>query len=130
MESQPSTILLLTIGLVSGVASGVFGIGGGVLIVPALVYLAGFSQHAATGTSLAILLPPVGLAAVLEYYRHENVDLRAAFLAATGLFVGAWLGAVMANHLKGSYLRLAFGIFVVGLGVYLVFGALKRLSWI
>jgi uncharacterized membrane protein YfcA len=108
----------------------VFGIGGGVLIVPALVYLAGFSQHSATGTSLALLLPPVGLAAVVEYYRHGNVDLRTAFIAAIGLFVGAGIGAVLANHLKGPYLRLAFGLFVVGLGLYLVYGALRRLSWI
>ena len=61
-------VLMLLIGLFSGIASGIFGIGGGVIIVPALIYLAKFSQHAAIGTSLAILLPPVGLLAVLEYY--------------------------------------------------------------
>jgi hypothetical protein len=118
------------IGLVSGIASGMFGIGGGVLIVPGLVYVLGFSQHQATGTSLAILLPPVGLAAVLEYYQHGNVDLKTAFIVAAALFAGAWLGAVFANHLKGQYLRLAFGVFVVGLGLYLIFGAMRRLSWI
>jgi uncharacterized membrane protein YfcA len=121
---------LLMIGLVSGIASGVFGIGGGVLIVPGLVYLLGFSQHEATGTSLAILLPPVGLAAVIEYYRHDNVDLKAALVVAAALFVGAWFGAVLANHLKGPYLRLTFGVFVVGIGCYVIFGALRRLSWI
>jgi len=121
---------LLMIGLVSGIASGVFGIGGGVLIVPGLIYLLGFSQHGATGTSLAILLPPVGLAAVIEYYRHDNVDLKAALVVAAALFVGAWFGAVLANHLKGPYLRLAFGVFVVGIGCYVIFGAFRRLSWI
>jgi len=126
----PSTVFLLLLGLISGIASGLFGIGGGVLIVPGLVYLLGFSQHAAIGTSLAILLPPVGIAAVLEYYRHGNVDLKAAFIVAAALLVGAWLGALVANHLKGPYLRLAFGVFVVGLGCYLVFGSLRRLSWI
>ncbi len=65
-------LLFVLIGAVLGIVSGLFGIGGGVLIVPALVYLAGFSQHRATGTSLAILLPPIGLAAVVEYYRHER----------------------------------------------------------
>src|SRR6185295_5410711 len=69
-----SLLTLVLIGLVSGLASGVFGIGGGVLIVPGLIYLAGFTQHRATGTSLAVLLPPVGLAATIEYYRHGNVD--------------------------------------------------------
>jgi uncharacterized membrane protein YfcA len=122
--------LLLTIGFVSGIASGVFGIGGGVLIVPGLIYLLGFSQHQATGTSLAILLPPVGLAAVIEYYRHGNIDLRAGLIVAVALLAGAWFGAVIANHLKGPYLRLAFGVFVVGIGCYLIFGALRRLSWI
>lgn len=123
-------VLLLIIGLVSGIASGVFGIGGGVLIVPGLVYLLGFSQHEATGTSLAILLPPVGLAAVIEYYRHGSVDLKAALVVAAALLVGAWLGAVFANHLKGHYLRLAFGVFVMGIGVYVIFDAVRRLSWI
>ena len=126
----PSTVFLLLIGIVAGLASGLFGIGGGVLIVPGLVFLLGFSQHAATGTSLAILLPPVGIAAVLEYYRHGNVDLKAAFIVAAALLVGAWLGALLANHIKDEYLRLAFGVFVVGLGLYVVFGALRRLSWI
>lgn len=126
----PSTVFLLLIGIVAGVASGLFGIGGGVLIVPGLVFLLGFSQHAATGTSLAILLPPVGIAAVLEYYRHGNVDLKAAFIVAAALLVGAWVGALLANHIKDVYLRLAFGVFVVGVGIYVVFGALRRLSWI
>jgi len=124
----PSPALLLLIGLFSGIAAGLFGIGGGVLIVPALVYLAGFSQHAAIGTSLAILLPPVGLAAVLEYYRHGQVNLKAAVIVAAALFVGGWLGAILANRLPGPSLKLAFGIFVMGIGIYLVFGALRQLS--
>jgi uncharacterized membrane protein YfcA len=124
-----STVFLLLIGIVAGIASGLFGIGGGVLIVPGLVFLLGFSQHTATGTSLAILLPPVGIAAVLEYYRYGHVDLKAALIVAAALLVGAWFGALLANHLKDTYLRLAFGVFVVGLGLYVVFGALRRLSW-
>lgn len=124
-----STMLLLVIGFVSGIASGLFGIGGGVLIIPALVYWAGFSQHAATGTSLAILLPPVGLAAVIEYYRHGNVDLKTAFIVAFALFLGGWFGAIIANHVAGPYLRLTFGVFVMCLGMYLVYEALRKLSW-
>jgi len=124
----PSPALLLLIGFASGIAAGLFGIGGGVLIVPALVYLAGFSQHMAIGTSLAILLPPVGLAAVIQYYRYGQVNLKAAMIVAAALFVGGWLGAILANHLPGPHLKLAFGIFVVGLGIYLVVGALRQLS--
>ena len=125
---NPTLIIqLLVIGLVSGVASGLFGIGGGVLIVPALVYLAGFSQHAAIGTSLAILLPPVGLAAVIEYYRHGNVDIKAALIVAAALFLGGWIGAATANHVPEIQLRLVFGIFVVILGIYLVTTSLRRM---
>ncbi|MRR14085.1 sulfite exporter TauE/SafE family protein, partial [archaeon] len=84
MAHEPAYLILILIGLVSGVVSGIFGIGGGVLIIPALVYLLGFSQHTATGTSLAILLPPVGLGAVMEYYRRGNVDIRTALIVAAG----------------------------------------------
>jgi len=96
----------------------------------ALIYWAGFSQHLATGTSLAVLLPPIGLAATLEYYRHGNVDFRAAILLAIGLFTGSWIGAYAANKLPGPQLRLLFGVFLTLLGVYLVHGAFRRLGWI
>jgi len=128
--SGSHAILYIAIGLVAGVLSGVFGIGGGVIIVPALIYLAGFTQHRATGTSLAVLLPPIGLAAVWEYYRHDNVNVSAAMIIAGAVFAGGWLGAVVANRVSGPYLRLTFGIFVVLLGVYLLFGAFRRLNWI
>jgi uncharacterized membrane protein YfcA len=127
---NPSLALLIGIGLGAGVLSGVFGIGGGVVIVPALIYLAGFRQHVATGTSLAVLLPPVGIAAVYEYYRHGNVNFYAAIVIAIALAVGGWFGAALANRLSGPYLRLAFGVFVVCLGCYLMVGAFRRLGWI
>lgn len=122
--------LVLAIGLAAGILSGVFGIGGGVIIVPALIYLAGFRQHNATGTSLAVLLPPIGIGAVWEYYRHQNVDLRVAMIMAVAVFGGGWIGAIIANRLAGPHLRLAFGVFVVVLGVSLIVGASRRLGWI
>lgn len=125
-----TVLVLLLIGIVSGIMSGFFGIGGGVIIVPALVYVVGFTQHKATGTSLAVLLPPVGLAAVIEYYRRGNVDLRVALIVAIGLLAGAWVGAHFANKISGPALRLAFGIFVVLVGLYIVYGAARRLSWL
>jgi len=123
-------LLLLLIGLVAGILSGIFGIGGGIVIVPALIYLLGFSQHKATGTSLAVLLPPIGIAAVLEYYQHDNVDLSAALIIAAASILGAWLGSLFASRLSGPVLRLAFGVFVVAMGIYLIVGAIKRLGWI
>jgi uncharacterized membrane protein YfcA len=126
---MPSWIVLLVIGTLGGIAAGLFGVGGGIVIVPALIYWAGFSQHRATGTSLAVLLPPIGLAAAFEYYRHGNVDVRAALLVAAGMFVGGWLGAYVANEMKGPHLRLAFGLFMCTMGIYLVYGACRRLGW-
>ncbi|MEI6208485.1 MAG: sulfite exporter TauE/SafE family protein [Desulfuromonadales bacterium] len=127
---MPQWLMLVIIGLSGGVASGLFGVGGGIVILPALVYWAGFSQHKATGTSLAVLLPPIGLAATIEYYRNGNVDLRAAMIIAAAMIIGAWGGALIANQMKGPHLRLAFGVFVFCVGVYLIYGACKRLGWI
>ncbi|MCU0634125.1 MAG: sulfite exporter TauE/SafE family protein [Gemmatimonadaceae bacterium] len=127
MAFDLSLLILLAIGLVAGVASGLFGIGGGILIVPALVALAHFSQHKATGTSLAILLPPVGLAAVVAYYRRDQVDLRAALVVAVGVFVGGWIGAQLAGRLGGAQLRLLFGLFVTAVGGSLIWSAVQAL---
>lgn len=125
-----SILLFVGIGLATGVVAGLFGIGGGLLLIPALVYLAGYTQHQATGISLAVLLPPVGLGAVLEYYRHGYVDLKVAVIIAVAVMVGGWFGAVLANQISGPYLRLAFACFVVCMGLYLLYGSLRRLSWI
>lgn len=122
--------VFVSIGLVGGLLAGLFGVGGGIVIVPALIYLAGFSQHQATGTSLAVLLPPIGLGATLEYYRHGNVNVHAAIILAITRFAGSWLGAFAANKITGAYLRLMFGAFVWGLGSYLIYGACRRLGWL
>lgn len=118
---------LLT-GLVAGIAAGFFGIGGGLVIVPALVYFAGFSQHKATGTSLAILLPPLGIGAVYEYAKKGNVDWTAAAIIAVLLALGAWFGGKYANQLKGPTLQLGFGIFAVVMGAYTIYTATTKLK--
>jgi uncharacterized membrane protein YfcA len=127
---MPSWLIFAIIGAMGGVAAGLFGVGGGIVIVPALIYWAGFTQHKATGTSLAVLLPPIGLAATIEYYRRGNVDLKAALIIAACMLIGAWLGAYFANRLSGPHLRLMFGIFVFCLGIYLIHGACRRLGWL
>lgn len=98
------------VGLLAGILSGLAGVGGGVLIVPALVFLFGFGQHLAQGTSLAILVPPIGLLAMLEYYRKGDVDLKAAALVAAGLVVGSVFGARIALSLPQPILRKVFGL--------------------
>jgi uncharacterized membrane protein YfcA len=126
--SNPSILLFATIGGLSGALSALFGIGGGVIIVPALIYLAGFNQHLATGTSLAVLLPPVGVGAAVEYYRQGNVDVRAAVVIAAAMLVCGWLVAGFANRAAGQFLRILFGLFVTGLGLFLVYDATRQLS--
>ena len=127
---MPDWLLYLIIGSLGGIVSGLFGIGGGLIIVPALVYFAGFTQHKATGTSLAVLLPPIGLMATIEYYRHGNVDFRAAIIIAGAMITMGWVGAALANKISGPHLRLGFGVFLCGLSFYLIHGACKRLGWI
>ena len=113
--------ILGLIGLGAGVSSGLFGIGGGVLIVPALVFLLDFPMQRAVGTSLAVLLPPIGAAAVYAYYRAGQIDWSAAVILAVTVFLGAWLGAKVANGLSDQGLRILFGVFLIGLGCYTLY---------
>ena len=99
---MPALVLIAIIGLVGGVLSGLFGIGGGLVIVPALILLAGFPIATAAGTSLAALLLPVGLFGALEYYRAGNVDVRAAAVIAVGLLIGAYFGARLGTSLAAG----------------------------
>jgi len=126
--ANPPLLVLIGIGALAGALSGLFGIGGGVIIVPALIYFAGFDQHLATGTSLAILLPPVGAGATLEYYRQGHVDLRSAVVIALTLLVCAWFASMAANRVSGPYLRLMFGIFVTGLGLTLIYSEISKIG--
>lgn len=114
---------LALIGLSAGVLSGLFGIGGGILIVPALMYGLGFSQKLATGTSLAILLPPVGIAAVMEYYRQGAVDMKAAMIIAVMVVVGSWVGSKFSVSIDPITMKFLFGIFLVILGGYIIYDA-------
>jgi len=112
-------MLYLAIGLVAGILSGLFGIGGGVIIVPALILLAKLSPNRATGTSLAALLLPVGALGAWEYYRRGDLDLHAAGGIALGLFLGAWLGAHWGSHLPARPLQRGFALFLVLVAIHL-----------
>jgi len=103
----------LAIGVGAGILAGMFGIGGGVVIIPALLLFARMSPHRATGTSLAALLLPVGALGAWEYWRNGNVDVRAAAWIALGLFAGAWVGANVALKLSGRELQRLFAVFLV-----------------
>ncbi|HET7790230.1 MAG TPA: sulfite exporter TauE/SafE family protein [Gemmatimonadales bacterium] len=115
-----SWVLVGVVGLVAGVISGVFGVGGAVVIIPGLVLVAKLDQHTANGTSLASLLLPVGLLGTLEYYRRGQVRVGYAALIAAGLLVGAYLGARVAGSVSDIVLRRAFGGFLLLVAVRLL----------
>jgi uncharacterized membrane protein YfcA len=110
------TWMMLLVGLVVGMVSGVVGIGGGVLFIPALVWLLGMSQHKAQGTSLGALLAPVGIFAFWEYYRKGNADLRVGLLLAAGFLVGGYFGAAGAQYIPEAWLRRIFAVTLVAIG--------------
>ncbi len=107
------TLVILALGLVVGVLVGLLGIGGGVVLVPAMVYLLHFDQHVAQGTSLFILLPPIGLGALLQYWKNNQVDLRAGVYCALGFFLGGYVGGRMAVPMPSRYLQGIFGFFLM-----------------
>ncbi|MGD0735633.1 MAG: sulfite exporter TauE/SafE family protein [Terracidiphilus sp.] len=115
------TWLILLLGLVVGLVSGVVGIGGGILFVPALIWLLGMDQHKAQGTSIGALLLPVGLFAFIEYYRKGNADVRVALLLAAGFLVGGYFGAIGAQHISDLWLRRVFAVTLVAIGAKLLF---------
>ncbi len=103
-------MLGILVGLIGGTLSGLTGLGGGFIMVPLLVYLFGMSQHNAQGTSLAVLLPPLGLLAFLQYYRNGHVDLRIGVLVAIGFLFGGYVGGYVAQLIPGALLRKGFAI--------------------
>lgn len=105
--------LLALIGLAAGVLSGLVGVGGGIIIVPALVMALGISQHSAQGNTLAMLMIPVGALAVFNYYRSGHIDWRIALLLAVGFIPGAWLGSKLALALPALAVKRIFGVLLL-----------------
>lgn len=114
-------ILSLVIGLIAGTASGLIGIGGATIIIPALVFLFGMSQHTAQGTTLALMIPPIGLLAALTYYKAGFVDLKIAGFVCLGFFIGGLLGAKLAIMIPEHILKKAFGIFLLIISLRMIF---------
>jgi len=112
----------LLLGFLIGGVSGVVGIGGGALLIPALVYFYDMSQKRAQGTSLATLLLPIGIFAFWTYYKAGHVDLKLALLVAVGFAAGGWFGGLWAQHLPDVILRRAFAVLLVAIAVKLAFG--------
>ncbi|MBI4061514.1 MAG: sulfite exporter TauE/SafE family protein [Elusimicrobia bacterium] len=115
-------IALVATGLLVGVFSGMVGVGGGIILVPILVLFFGFSQHAAQGTSTAMLLPPIGILAAWTYYKNGMVDVRAAALLSAGFVLGGLFGAQLAVALPKEILRRSFGCILFGISLKMILG--------
>jgi uncharacterized membrane protein YfcA len=111
--------LYIAIGLAAGVLAGMFGVGGGILIVPALIFLAKFPTKLALGTSLGSLLLPVGLLGAYAYYQNGHLNIKASLLVALGLFFGIWGGAKLAQIISAATLQRMFAVFIVIMAVKL-----------
>lgn len=121
MTTQVILILVL-IGLFAGVLSGLIGVGGGIIIVPALIYMLGFTQHQAQGTSLGLLLPPVGILAAINYYNKGLIDIKVVGIMAVAFIFGGWLGSKLSLTLSETLLKRIFA-------VVLFYTAFKMLGW-
>lgn len=115
-------LLLIIIGLAAGILSGLVGVGGGIIIVPALVFFLGFTQQQAQGTSLGLLLLPVGILAVLNYYNKGQIDIRVVGIMAVTFVIGGWLGSKWALTLPEKTVKRIFA-------VILFYSAIKMMGW-
>lgn len=114
-------VLYLILGFIAGTLSGMFGIGGGTILIPGLVFLAGLTQYEAQGTTLAIMLLPIGLLAVIRYYQAGHVNFSIAAFVCLGFLIGGLIGANIAVGTPVLILRRAFGVFLMFVAIYTIF---------
>jgi uncharacterized membrane protein YfcA len=115
-------LVLIIIGLIAGVLSGMVGVGGGIIVVPALVFFLGFTQHQAQGTSLGLLLLPVGILAVVNYYNKGYIDVKVVIIMSVAFILGGWLGSKLSLALPQETVKRIFAII-------LFYTAFKMLGW-
>ena len=113
-------VLYVILGVVAGICGGMFGIGGGAIIIPALVFMFGLTQHQAQGTTLAILVPPIGLLAAMRYYQSGNVKLSIAVFVCIGFFIGGLIGANMVQNISDLLLKRMFGVFFLLISLQMI----------
>jgi uncharacterized membrane protein YfcA len=106
-------LLLLAIGIVTGIMAGMLGIGGALIMIPALVYMMGLSQHMAQGTSLAVMLPPIGILAAFNYWKVGQVNIKFALILAAAFIIGSYFGSKLALTLPQPVLKKIFGILLL-----------------
>jgi uncharacterized membrane protein YfcA len=119
------TIGLIFLGAMSGMISGLLGVGGAIIVIPTLVYIFGYSQISAQGTSLAMLLPPIGLLAAWRYWKQGDVNIYAAAILALSFFIFSYLGANAAVKIPDALLKRYFGVGMVLMGFFMIFEKAK-----
>lgn len=119
--SVAQLLILILVGLLSGILAGVFGIGGAILVIPALVFILGLSQHEAQGTSLAFMLPPVGILATWNYWKDGYVNWKFALVLSVTFVVGAYLGSHVSVNISDKLLRRIFGTLLLVVAFKMIF---------
>jgi uncharacterized membrane protein YfcA len=114
-------IILIVIGILSGLLAGVFGVGGAIIVIPALVFILGLTQHEAQGTSLAFMLPPVGILATWNYWKAGHVDWKIALVLSATFVVGAYFGSSFSLNISDRSLRRVFGVLMMVMAVKMIF---------
>ena len=121
MKQMGTLLILVIIGIFAGVLSGLIGIGGGIIVIPALVFLLGFSQQMAQGTTLALMVPPIGLLAAFAYYKEGYVDIKAAAFICVGFIIGSYFGAKYAAGIPELFLRKIFSVILFLIAIKMFF---------
>jgi uncharacterized membrane protein YfcA len=116
-----TVIILVIIGVMAGVFGGMFGVGGAIIMIPALVYFLGVDQHTAQGTSVAIMLPPIGLFAAYNYYKAGQVNIWYAVIIAIAFMVGGYFGSMIAVKLPENLMKKIFGILLILVALRMIF---------
>ncbi|MEO6731000.1 MAG: sulfite exporter TauE/SafE family protein [Ferruginibacter sp.] len=119
-------LIVILIGILAGMLSGLVGVGGGLIIVPALVYFIGMSQHSAQGTSLGLILLPVGILGVLTYYKQGHIDIKIVGLLAIGFVAGSYFGSKIAISLPQETVKKFFAVLMILVAVKMLFFDKKK----
>lgn len=114
-------LIFISIGLAAGILSGLFGVGGGIIIVPALVFFAGMTQHNAQGTSIGLMLLPIGILAAYNYHKTGNLDIKAGLIVASAFVLGGYFGSKLALNIDQLLLKRLFGILLLFVAIRLIF---------
>ena len=119
--SIANLVILIIVGILSGLLAGIFGVGGAIIVIPALVFILGFSQHDAQGTSLAFMLPPVGILATWNYWKEGHVNWKIALILSLTFVVGSWLGSQFSINMSDKLLRRLFGVLMILVAIKMIF---------